>query len=578
MDTASKWALDSIRFLNERGITQGYVNQSYQPHKLVTRQEVAALLARALKLPAIPSGLAGPSDMSPASWSYASVQAVRNLGLMGDPSEPFRPLEPVTREELVSIFAQATGAQGSGQTTLPEMDAGEVDPANRQKVEASVELGLLQGDGSTLDLSKPTERQEVAVILTRLMQALGGPADKEAVLTVVGTDKVRLGAFEYPMTDELKSLLGSANAELLNGATIKVKLGDDYRIEQIVDMTIPASKHDLELDGGQLRIAGNLKILGDNLTLKNLHVDGSVVVQGDAKSSLAFENVGIGTLELGTAARLTLSGDSKVASLRIPDEAVEGTQVVLQDEGAIDDIVVPDKLLVPALVKDYGVNRGKVRLINGQPPEQPATGGSSSSQPVMLYAVPIGTVQPVGGSYKLPDQVSVRMSNGTSVDKSVVWTPPEGVEIRNGEVRLSAPAVYSFSGAVEGLSAAAELKIDVRFPLKLSLSPAYQTVSAVAGQTATFAFSAAPDTDLTASVSDVAYQLQWFDGSGVNRTSEVQLSDVGSMHASRTGSYWILSYTGSHAVAAPETLSVGVAFDEAGTYTAQVTAIQYNPQ
>ncbi|MCZ4150106.1 hypothetical protein BZG21_37565, partial [Escherichia coli] len=111
------------------------------------------------------------------------------------PDEPFRPAAIVTREELLSIFVQATGAKGEGKTALPE---GEVSsPERKQSIETSLELGLLQGDGRKLDLNKPTERQEIAVFLARLLEALQEPQNRELELTFVNENIVRIGAFQY---------------------------------------------------------------------------------------------------------------------------------------------------------------------------------------------------------------------------------------------------------------------------------------------------------------------------------------------------------------------------------------------
>ena len=66
---------------------------------------------------------------------------------MGNPNEPFRPTDPVTREELLSIFVQATSAKGQGTSTLSDEEVS--DPASKQSIETSLEIGLLQGDGKS---------------------------------------------------------------------------------------------------------------------------------------------------------------------------------------------------------------------------------------------------------------------------------------------------------------------------------------------------------------------------------------------------------------------------------------------
>jgi len=582
LDQAANWSLASIAYLNELGITQGYDNGTYQPRKKITRQEVAELLVRALQLQAGDSLSNLPPDVRSTSWSASSIQQVLSQGLMGNPNEPFRPTDLVTREELLSIFVQATGAEGQGTAALAD---GEVsDPASKQSIETSLDIGLLQGDGKKLDLGKPTERQEIAVFLTRLMQALQEPKMNEMELKIIDQDTVRIGAFKYPVTDEIQKLLTAVNKQILEGATLKVTLTPDFKIQDIVDLTLPASKTKLVLDGSDLHIKGNLKILGDKLTIKNLSIDGMVLTEGNTKTSLVFDNTTIKGMELNTPSKLTFTGTTSLGSLTVTKNAVKGSEIVLQQNSVINDIIVPDKQQVANLVKDYSGNQSKIQLINGQPREVPpttstggsSTGGSSggSVDPSSPVVSSMAKIQEVAEAYKLPAQVSVRLPDGSNIMRTVVWSAPQDVKIANGEVLVNEPGIYLFTGQVEGISEKAQLKLDVRLPLKLQVGSGNTgIVITTPGVSKTVSFTSEPDAQVTTSVNHASYLLEWSDENG--SSSNVKLINTPGYTSEYVGNGWLITKSDDSAVVSKETISFEVKFNVAGTYSVQISAVKH---
>ncbi|MDR9743976.1 S-layer homology domain-containing protein [Paenibacillus taichungensis] len=582
IDQASNWSLASIAYLNELGITQGYDNGTYQPRKKITRQEVAELLVRALQLPANESTSVLPPDVRASSWSANSIQRVQSQGLMGNPNEPFRPTDLVTREELLSIFVQATGAQGKGTAVLSDREVS--DPISKQSIETSMEIGLLQGDGQKLALDRPTERQEIAVFLTRLIQALEEPKTKEMELTIINESTVRIGAFKYPVTDEIQKLLTTANKQFLEGATLKVTLTPDYKIQNIVDLTVPASKKNLVFDGGDLHITGNLIILGDELTIKNISVDGQVLTNGNTKTSLVFENAKIKGMELNVATKLTLTGTTSVDSLTVAQKAVKDSEIVLQQTSVINDIIVPDKQLVPNLVKDYSGNQGKIQLINGKPRDVQltvstggtTTGGSSggSVSPTGPVVSTIAKIQEVAEAYQLPTQVSVRMPDGSTVMKTVIWTAPKDVHITNNEVLINEPGIYLFTGQVEGISEKSQLKLDVRLPLKLQVgSENSGIVVTTPGVSKTISFTSQPVPEVATTVNHASYLLEWTDENG--SSSDVELISTPGYTSYDVGNGWLITKSDDAAVVNKETISFEVKFNAPGTYSVQISAVKH---
>ena len=82
----------------------GYPDGTFKPLMPVTRAEVATMFARILNLNLDFPGAPKYEDVSQNEWYYASVQASARAGLF-DPGMMFRPKEAITRAELADVFA-----------------------------------------------------------------------------------------------------------------------------------------------------------------------------------------------------------------------------------------------------------------------------------------------------------------------------------------------------------------------------------------------------------------------------------------------------------------------------------------
>lgn len=100
-----------------------------------------------------------------------------------------------------------------------------------------------------------------------------------------------------------------------------------------------------------------------------------------------------------------------------------------------------------------------------------------SVNPSVPVVADITKIQEVAEAYKLPTEVSVRLTDGSTVNRAVVWSVPEGVVIEEGEVTITQPGVYNFTGTVEGVKERSKLKLDVRLPLKLVIDQEIQASS-----------------------------------------------------------------------------------------------------
>lgn len=98
---------DNIGKLVEAGITRGYDDGTFQPQQPVNRQQMASFLTRGLELspPASPISF---GDVPRSSVHYDSIQALAGAGItLGCGGGSFCPNDVVTREQMASFLVRA---------------------------------------------------------------------------------------------------------------------------------------------------------------------------------------------------------------------------------------------------------------------------------------------------------------------------------------------------------------------------------------------------------------------------------------------------------------------------------------
>ncbi|WP_276356448.1 S-layer homology domain-containing protein [Cohnella caldifontis] len=119
-DLKGHWARDDIETLANKLVVRGVSEKVFDPDGRVTRAEFAAMLVRALGL-SDKRGEPLYSDVRSDDWYAGSVGAAREAELIfGYEDGTFRPNAPVTREQIAAMIARAIGFAGG---TLPQADA-----------------------------------------------------------------------------------------------------------------------------------------------------------------------------------------------------------------------------------------------------------------------------------------------------------------------------------------------------------------------------------------------------------------------------------------------------------------------
>lgn len=185
-DLAGHWAEGAIHDMASRMILSGQADGKFLPNAAVTRAEFTAMLARALGLKADGNAAPGFADVKPGDWFASAVNAANQYGLI-EGREPldgatFRPSAAMTREDAAAMLTQAMKLTGLSKTAgtvdangvlAAFKDEASIGASVRQAVAASVQAGLLAGDGGRFRPASGLTRAEAASVIQRLLKQSG---------------------------------------------------------------------------------------------------------------------------------------------------------------------------------------------------------------------------------------------------------------------------------------------------------------------------------------------------------------------------------------------------------------------
>lgn len=107
-DTAQHWAKDYIAVANAGGVVSGYNNDIFGPDNLITREQMAVMIARAAKLLGAAEEKQFADSRSISGWARDAIAVVAQNGIMkGYPDNTIHPQGNATRAEAVTVIVNA---------------------------------------------------------------------------------------------------------------------------------------------------------------------------------------------------------------------------------------------------------------------------------------------------------------------------------------------------------------------------------------------------------------------------------------------------------------------------------------
>ncbi|MFD3261720.1 S-layer homology domain-containing protein [Paenibacillus lentus] len=166
-----------IEALASREIVRGVGGDKFEPNRHIRRGEFAQLLASVMELPVLAKEEVSArtfKDVNPEHWYFQIVSSLQRLGVIqGRSDDTFGALDPVTREEMAAIVYRALDhiayRPGQGNSEFTFKDEGQIADYSFEAVKGLQQAGIIHGyaDGSF----KPkglTTRMEAATMIYNL--------------------------------------------------------------------------------------------------------------------------------------------------------------------------------------------------------------------------------------------------------------------------------------------------------------------------------------------------------------------------------------------------------------------------
>lgn len=182
-DIQGFWAQSDIELMVAHHVLNGVSPTSFEPNADVTRAQFATMIARALNLNT--SNPNAPfSDVSPTAYYAGAVAAANRAGIiLGYPNGTFGPNANITREEMAAMIVRAMAAADQPSTITaqqlqkvlaPYRDRGTVESWAIQDMAIAIQQGIIKGmTSTTLVPAAPATRAQAAVMVKRLLGYLG---------------------------------------------------------------------------------------------------------------------------------------------------------------------------------------------------------------------------------------------------------------------------------------------------------------------------------------------------------------------------------------------------------------------
>ncbi|MDB9374629.1 S-layer homology domain-containing protein [Nodularia sphaerocarpa] len=174
-DISGHWAEPFIRGLASMNLTHGFADGSYQPNKLMTRAEYAALVAEVFN-PAPKRPALDFTDVSPDFWADEALQIASRGGFIsGFGDSTFRPAENVQRVQvIVSLVNGLALPIGDHNALLTYTDSQTIPDYARQAVVTATEQRIVVNYPNPKQLvpTGDATRAEVAAMVYQALVAI----------------------------------------------------------------------------------------------------------------------------------------------------------------------------------------------------------------------------------------------------------------------------------------------------------------------------------------------------------------------------------------------------------------------
>lgn len=178
-DLTHHWGQRDIEYLVARGAIPLNTTFQFHPDLYITRAEFVMFLVKALGLQPYHQPISSYNDLDHGSDYYDYIEAALRAGLVfGIAHDKFAPNQNLTREEAAAILARAGNMKDLKDPDIIKIlskftDQESISPWARNQLAAAVKAKVLYGlDDNTFNPQGKTTRAEAAAMLVRLSEIL----------------------------------------------------------------------------------------------------------------------------------------------------------------------------------------------------------------------------------------------------------------------------------------------------------------------------------------------------------------------------------------------------------------------
>ena len=343
-----------ITNLANRGIIHGYGDDTFRPGLEVRRDHAAKIIAGVLELNTTKVEDPKFTDVPANHPHYGEIAAIKAEGIIsGDGFGKYLPEKVLTRGEMAKIIANAFDLEVPAGSTTPFTDV--KGNMFEQYITALYVNGVTNGIGNNkFDPSGVVTREQLAAFVVRAEEIIAGEVvDKAVKVDSIDGDTIVVNGEVLILTEELKAVFNENNAAALKDA--KVELVVRYKDAPVASLAPVANNRQGEVVGikgvelpnadTKFNASGfnipKVTVTAKGITISNVEVS-TFTVAKDA--TVTLENVladvvtaqGTLTLAEGTVVKeLKAAGDAKITVAK----GVKLEKVTLEEGKKLEDVI-----------------------------------------------------------------------------------------------------------------------------------------------------------------------------------------------------------------------------------------------
>ena len=262
------WFYESVKYMHDKGVIDGFEDGSFQPQKFVTRAQFAKILVLAFELPRETSEIPTFSDVDLSDWSYEFAESAKSYltGYKSGDDLYFKGNETAQREDMAVAIVKAKkiDVNNIDLSILDKFkDKDKMSENLKSYIAAAVQNNIMEGYGN--GYFGPKNSLTRAEASTLLYRALGNEDEK----IIIGDETIKSKA---PVASPGSgTYIGPQNVTFKNqsnGADIYYTLQDPTRVyAQVMPTVDEVVENWKKWDGKDILISETIALKAVNVVI-----------------------------------------------------------------------------------------------------------------------------------------------------------------------------------------------------------------------------------------------------------------------------------------------------------------------